>query len=98
MFFGESEETKVLFDARGAPAPAFGARPGEITSEGGVVDVAPLSKILQGLFDLVDLVAGARHLLGELALAMGAARQPREREISWLGVISQGAIRRASLR
>ena len=89
VFFGKSEEAKVLFDACGAPAPTLGARPGEITSEGGVVDVAPLSKILQGLFDLVGWVAGARHLLGELALAMSAARQAREREISRRGVISR---------
>ena len=75
VFCGKPEEAKPLFDAHGPPTPALGARPGEITSEGSVVDVAPLSEVVQGLLDLVGLVAGARHLPGELALAMSAARQ-----------------------
>ncbi len=77
MLFGKPEKTKPLFDASRTPTPALGARPGEVTSEGGVVDVAPLSKILQSLFDLVGLVAGANHLLGKLALAVSAACQYR---------------------
>ena len=77
VFFGKSEEAKPLFDACGTPTPALGAPPGEVTSEGGVVNVTPISKILQSLFDLVGLVAGASHLLGKLTLAMSAARQYR---------------------
>ena len=90
VFFGELEETKALFDARWPPTATLGARPAEITSEGSVVDVAPLSKIAQGLFDLVGVVAGARHLLCELAFTMIAARQSSEREITWL---RPGAVR-----
>ena len=93
VFFGKPEETKALLDARGPPTPALGARPGEVPSEGSVVDVAALPKVVQGVFDLVGLVASARHLLGKLALAMSAARQSHEREISWLG---PGTISRAA--
>ena len=75
VFFGEPEEAKAPFDASGTPTPALGARAREVASERGVVDVAPLSKIQQGFVDLVGLVAGPDHLLGELALAMSAARQ-----------------------
>ena len=84
MFFGELEETKALFDARGPPTPTLGARPAKITSEGSIVDLAPLSKVAQGLFDLVGVVAGASHLLRELAFTMITARQTSEREIKWL--------------
>jgi hypothetical protein len=79
---GELQLAKALVDACWAPAPTFGTGTGEIASERGVVDVAALAQVCEGLLDLVGIVAGAGHLLRELAFAVSAARQPGEREVS----------------
>ncbi len=76
VLLGESQQAKAPLDPCGAPAPSFGAGTGEIASERGVVDVAPFAKVDECLLDLIGFVAGARHLLRELAFAVGSAGEP----------------------
>jgi len=82
MLLGEMEQAKALLDPRRAPAPSLAASTGKITGERTVVDVAPLTKVVECLFDLTGFVAGAAHFLRQLAFAVGAACQSGESESS----------------
>ncbi len=63
-----------------APVLALRARPGDLASEGTVVQVVSLVEEREGGLDFLRGIAGAGHLGGKLTLAVAPSRQTLEGE------------------
>ena len=86
VLVAERERFERSRDARGAPTPTIGSLAREITRESDIVQIASVPKKIDRFDDLFFGIAGASHLTGELAFAMGAAREPSQRKVARFGL------------